>query len=317
MRALLVRLGVILAVCACATGYGDQEARAWTQVGNTYEGIDSEEIGGPQFVNEDIALTGTEFVTMQGNGWGELSPFNGSAPQPWPITYYQQQVQQLWAVGDGRMELPAWGNGVIDNGNQQFPNAGQPNGAYVFWDGTNNGGSPNARWQVFGIQPERRLAIQWTNRILNSGGTVTFQATFFEQTTPNAIRFQYMDMNGLGSDGSSATIGLEDQNGVNAIIYNNNGLPAGNSTYDGLAVGFLPIGAPIPWPEVPPPPPPAAPGGASGPDDGNKSGDNKESSHWTDFRERACGNAAGVGSSGAFLLLIFGFFMLGVIPRRA
>jgi hypothetical protein len=177
------------------------------------------------------------------------------------------------------------------------------------------------RWQLLGNAPTRRFVALWNGIPTAGGGNVTFQIAYYEQTTPTAWRFQYQTMTGPTSDGSSATVGMESLAGQGIIYMNNGGIgtptPAGNTTYGGLAVGFWPSNAAPPWPVVPPPAASAGgPGGPSGPDDGNKSGES-DGSHWEEFRERACGNAAGAGSSGAFLLLTFALVVLAGLPRRA
>lgn len=75
-------------------------------------------------------------------------------------------------------------------------------------------GSSSISTRVVGTAPNRRLIVQWTKMtILNDAGdnlnaSLTFQAVLFEGS--NDIQFVYQTMNGSRSDGSSATVGLQD-----------------------------------------------------------------------------------------------------------
>jgi len=79
---------------------------------------------------------------------------------------------------------------------------------------------------TFGSAPNRELVLEWRQFPVRAGGvssTVTFQVVLFENT--GDILFQYQTLRGTGSDGSSATIGLEFNDGYSGTLvsYNRSG----------------------------------------------------------------------------------------------
>lgn len=89
-------------------------------------------------------------------------------------------------------------------------------------------------------QPER-FVVEWYRVPLTLGGEVTFQVVLYRGT--NEVRFQYGNLSGNGSDGSSATIGVEYNAGHSGLLlaYNQPG-----AVRQGMAVHFYPrpAGAP-------------------------------------------------------------------------
>jgi subtilisin family serine protease len=79
---------------------------------------------------------------------------------------------------------------------------------------------------TFGTSPNRELVLEWRQVPIRASGfssSVTFQIVLFENT--GDILFQYQTLRGTGSDGSSATIGLEYNDGYSGtqVSYNRSG----------------------------------------------------------------------------------------------
>ena len=109
-----------------------------------------------------------------------------------------------------------------------------------FWDDLN----PSARVdsamfaQTFGSAPNRRFVVEWYRvpiQAANSSTELTFQVILEEAT--GQIVYQYKDLKGPGSDGSSATLGLEYNDGYTGVLqsYNQRG-----AIKSGVAIHFFP-----------------------------------------------------------------------------
>ena len=82
-----------------------------------------------------------------------------------------------------------------------------------------NGGS--VTFQTLGASPNRQFVVEWSNAgILDEqgndvGAALTFEAILYEGS--NDIQFVYSSLNGPRSDGSSATIGIQDSTRTQAV----------------------------------------------------------------------------------------------------
>jgi hypothetical protein len=83
-------------------------------------------------------------------------------------------------------------------------------------------GGANVFVRTAGASPNRQFVVEWMNAgILDSqgndlGSSVTFEAILFEGS--NDIQFIYSSMNGSKSDGSSATIGIQDSSRTQGVL---------------------------------------------------------------------------------------------------
>ncbi|GEM_PF-689416 len=112
-----------------------------------------------------------------------------------------------------------------------------------FWDDLNTGftaedPSTGVYRATLGNAPNRRFVIQWHHVHLQSNydaTSLTFQVVLYEGS--NRILYQYADLTGPGSDGSSATVGLEYNQGYSGVLhaYNRPG-----ALREGLALRFEP-----------------------------------------------------------------------------
>jgi subtilisin family serine protease len=104
-----------------------------------------------------------------------------------------------------------------DYANEALPTATQPNGiAAPFWDDLTLDKKSSVQTATKGKSGNRRFAIVWNNALLASDGRsrVSFEAVFDEAT--GDVTFQYKSVPGAGA---SATVGIENQSGTDALQY--------------------------------------------------------------------------------------------------
>ena len=83
-------------------------------------------------------------------------------------------------------------------------------------------GTSNVSMRVAGTAPNRQLIVEWSNlSILDDSGndqnaSVTFEAVLYEGS--NDIQFLYGDLSGPLSNGSSATVGMQNLNRTSAVL---------------------------------------------------------------------------------------------------
>ncbi|MFD3491427.1 S8 family serine peptidase [Streptomyces sp. NPDC058690] len=141
---------------------------------------------------------------------------------PFPVKYYGVSYTSADITTNGLVNFlsPRLG----DYANTALPAAAQPNGVVAaFWDDLTVDKKSSVQTTTTGTTGNRRFAIVWNNAALVSDTSVrlTFEAVFDEAT--GAITLQYK---GIGSSalqkGSSATIGIENQAGTDALQYSFN-----------------------------------------------------------------------------------------------
>ncbi|MEU9090222.1 S8 family serine peptidase [Streptomyces sp. NPDC048428] len=141
---------------------------------------------------------------------------------PFPVTYYGVAYTSANITTNGLVNFlsPRLG----DYANTALPAAAQPNGIVAaFWDDLTLDKKSSVQTTTTGTTGHRTFAVVWNNAALVSDTSVrlTFEAVFDEAT--GAITLQYK---GIGSNasqkGSSATIGIENQAGSDALQYSFN-----------------------------------------------------------------------------------------------
>jgi hypothetical protein len=83
-----------------------------------------------------------------------------------------------------------------------------------------------------GTAPNRYIVVEWNNMANYMGGDFTFETILFED---GRIKFQYGPLNGVGTDGSMVTVGIEDYTGTAGLLYSDR---VGGTIYQGLAIEF-------------------------------------------------------------------------------
>src|SRR5262249_22821385 len=80
----------------------------------------------------------------------------------------------------------------------------------------------NVAVRVAGVAPNRQFIVEWSNMsIIDDQGNdqhsnITFEAILFEGS--NDVQFVYGDLSGPLSDGSSATVGMQDLKRTTAVL---------------------------------------------------------------------------------------------------
>lgn len=186
----------------------------------------------------------TTFVPLFGNNasvsrnLGFTFNFGGSA------------LTQAVISTNGYLAFDGVGEGAFNNQATNFlipvANAGNVYGtdafAAPFWDALQmpplSGFTRGVFAATLGSAPNRRFVVEWNQMGVQSApssASLTFQAILFEGS--NQMLFQYGAMSGPGSDGSSATVGLEYNGGYTGLQVAYNELGAVRS---GQAIRFFP-----------------------------------------------------------------------------
>ncbi len=123
--------------------------------------------------------------------------------------------------------------------NSPMPSLGFPNRTLApFWDDLvpERAGS-GVFFQTLGNAPSRRFVVMWDDMALfdNPSAQLTFEVILYEET--GDIQFNYLSMSGAGSDGSSATVGVENENGTGGVQF---GFDEPGLIQDGMSILFEP-----------------------------------------------------------------------------
>jgi len=170
---------------------------------------------------ENVTSTGTS-CNVQGQDDVVRGPYNIG----FPFSFYGQTYNQFWVDTNGYISL-------VDPNGSHWSNAGipisaSPNGIIAaFWDDLVVGG--NIYYQMLGTSPNRHLVVQWTSaRRIGYTGNINFEIVLWENGN---ISLRYGAKSGNGSDGQSATVGVENAGGTVGHQYSMNaGLLGDNTT---------------------------------------------------------------------------------------
>ncbi|MBN2057055.1 hypothetical protein JW905_19160 [bacterium] len=191
--------------------------------------VDSEEPTGCSFAYIDISATGT-------NTGIEGDDSSATIPIGFDFIFYGSTYSQVMVSSNGYLTFGTAGALFT---NECIPDADDPN-LYIapFWDDQSCYGADGEAiyYETFGTAPDRYLVVQFMIRDLSastSDPVYDYEAILYENGT---IKFQYNSMSvWTTGDGSEATVGIE-YDGSLGLEYLCNGVPADNSTFDGLAV---------------------------------------------------------------------------------
>ncbi|MBW5250236.1 S8 family serine peptidase [Streptomyces sp. P01-B04] len=165
------------------------------------------------------------------------SPVAGSAPLdlPFPVALYGQTYRSATATVKGML---AFGTSSVTSANVSLPSSAVPNGAlYPFWDNMQidtDSNESGVYWASRGTAPHRSVVVEWRDLefISSPAQRISFSAVIGEDGT---VSYHYKDIGtGTYENGSSATIGVENHTGTDALMYSYNKA----SVTDGLSVSF-------------------------------------------------------------------------------
>ncbi|WP_406429909.1 S8 family serine peptidase [Streptomyces sp. NBC_01589] len=142
---------------------------------------------------------------------------------PFPVTFYGVPYNQANVTTNGLVNFLAPRLG--DYANTALPTTAQPNGILAaYWDDLVLDKKSAVKTATTGTAGQRKFAIVWENATFaaDSSRRVTFEAVFEEAT--GAILLQYQSIDGASAleKGGSATVGIENQAGVDALQYSFN-----------------------------------------------------------------------------------------------
>ncbi|GHF77394.1 S8 family serine peptidase [Streptomyces filamentosus] len=154
---------------------------------------------------------------------------------PFPVALYGRTYRSANATVKGVL---AFGTPSITSANVSLPSTGVPNGVlYPFWDNLqiDTGSSDSGvYWAIRGTAPHRSVVVEWRDLQFISAAAqrISFSAVIGEDGT---VSYHYKDIDsGTYENGSSATIGVEDHTGMDALQYSFNQPAVAN----GLSVSF-------------------------------------------------------------------------------
>ncbi|MDF5753863.1 S8 family serine peptidase [Spongiactinospora sp. TRM90649] len=160
---------------------------------------------------------------------------------PFQIPFYGAGQSRVQVATNG---FASFGGASTANGNGTLPSTGTPNLAvYPFWDDLVVDETAGVYTATVGAAPHRSFVIEWRNVKYydQTDQRITFSALLGEDGT---IGYRYKDVDSVRDQGSSATIGIENAAGTDALLYSYNvpALTAGQSltfaaTRHGLVTG--------------------------------------------------------------------------------
>ena len=136
---------------------------------------------------------------------------------PFPFTFYGTTFRTATVSTNGFLSFATFPNNTFSN--TPIPDTDAPNAAiYPFWDDLFVDGPGSVRTEVVGTAPNRRLAVEWSQvRFVGDSSRITFEVVIGEN---GRIQFQYKDLaSGTRGQGVSATVGIENQTGTDALQY--------------------------------------------------------------------------------------------------
>lgn len=161
---------------------------------------------------------------------------------PFPFTLYGETYESMWVTTNGTMafdsDFPSWFNTAI-------PNPESPNAAlYPLWDDLSGAGS--VLTATVGNAPNRQFVVEWRDFgfYYGSGDDIASFEVVLHET--GEIVMQYLLADHPSSQGGSATIGIENAAGNDALQYSYNRASVSSETavlyevpFSGFAQGVI------------------------------------------------------------------------------
>ncbi|MFI6317897.1 S8 family serine peptidase [Nonomuraea sp. NPDC050556] len=139
---------------------------------------------------------------------------------PFQIPFYGTGQNKAWISTNGFVTFAT--ERVVTGSNGTLPTSGTPNNAvYPYWDDLKVDADSGVYTAVTGTSPHRQYVVEWRNVTFYSDATqrVSFSALLGED---GSIGYRYKDIESERDQGSSATIGVENANGTDALQYSAN-----------------------------------------------------------------------------------------------
>ena len=138
------------------------------------------------------------------------------APLPFPFWFYDQSYDTANVSTNGFLNFLT---PDATFSNSAIPSAPPPNAAvYALWDDLYVDGSASVLTTTVGTAPNRRFVVEWRNVafLADTSQRVSFEIILNEN---GDIDTQYREIEGTLEQGSSATVGIENATGTDALQY--------------------------------------------------------------------------------------------------
>ncbi|MGW5159132.1 S8 family serine peptidase [Nonomuraea wenchangensis] len=152
---------------------------------------------------EKLALTGDDEATQ--------------VTLPFPVPFYGAGQSRAWIVTNGFLTFADSRVTTASNGN--LPTSSTPNNAvYPYWDDLIVDAQAGVYTAVTGTAPHRAFVVEWRNVAFYNatGQRISFAALLGED---GSISFRYKDLATERARGTSATVGIENATGTDAMRY--------------------------------------------------------------------------------------------------
>ncbi|MFG2074107.1 S8 family serine peptidase [Nonomuraea maritima] len=135
---------------------------------------------------------------------------------PFRVPFYGTGYSQAWIGTNGYI---TFADRATTGANTRLPATGVPNNAvYPFWDDIVVDAQGGIYTSVTGTAPNRTYVVEWRNVTFygDSSQRLSFEALLGED---GSVAFRYKDIEGGRDQGTSATIGIENASGDDAMEY--------------------------------------------------------------------------------------------------
>ncbi|TDC06244.1 peptidase [Nonomuraea longispora] len=159
-------------------------------------------------------VAGTEKLALTGDDEAE------QVTLPFAVPFYGTGHTKAWIATNGFATFAA--DRVTAAGNGTLPASGTPNNAvYPYWDDLRVDAEGGVYTAVTGTAPNRTFVIEWRNVTFynDTAQRLSFAALLGEN---GSIGFRYKDIDSEREQGNSATIGVENAAGDDALLYSHN-----------------------------------------------------------------------------------------------
>ncbi|MFD8590889.1 S8 family serine peptidase [Streptomyces sp. NPDC059637] len=174
-------------------------------------------------------VPGTDKLNLSGDSG------NVKIDLPFPVPFYGKTYRSAWVSTNGYLNFLTANS---SNSNSALPGTAAPNAAlYPFWDDLLvRAGAGGVYTAVRGEYPDRTLVVEWRDVVswYDQGAPFSFSAEIGED---GSVTYRYKDVadtSGGYSTGRSATVGVENATGTDALQYSFNS----EVISDGLSVAF-------------------------------------------------------------------------------
>ncbi|NUT42373.1 MAG: S8 family serine peptidase [Thermoactinospora sp.] len=136
---------------------------------------------------------------------------------PFPVPFYGTGQGRAWISTNGFVTFAA--DRIVTGSNGTLPGTGTPNNAvYPYWDDLKVDGQAGVYTGVTGTAPHRQYVVEWRNVTFYNDDEqrVSFAALLGEDGT---VAFRYKDVESERDQGLSATVGIENAGGTDALLY--------------------------------------------------------------------------------------------------